>query len=57
MYIYIYIYILIDKTTNVINMNINDSKGSEHEIVAAVLSYCDGTYLEDQDQWWLIAIV
>ncbi|CAE7661765.1 lacZ [Symbiodinium sp. CCMP2592] len=29
---------------------------TEHVLVAMVPSWCDGSYLEDQDQWWLFGI-
>lgn len=30
--------------------------GDMHTVVAIVLKWCDGTYMEDQDQWWLTGI-
>jgi len=29
------------------------SRGSANEVVVRVYQWCDGTYIEDQDQWWL----
>ncbi|RDW74896.1 glycoside hydrolase family 2 N-terminal-containing protein [Coleophoma cylindrospora] len=28
----------------------------ENDVVVRVFQYCDGTYIEDQDQWWLSGI-
>ncbi len=30
--------------------------GSRHEILVMVIRYSDGSYLEDQDQWWMAGI-
>ena len=29
------------------------SRGKENEVLVRVYQWCDGTYIEDQDQWWL----
>ena len=28
----------------------------EHDLAVVVLKYCDGSYIEDQDQWWCSGI-
>eukprot|EP00931_Biecheleriopsis_adriatica_P052779 TRINITY_DN30773_c0_g1_i1.p1 TRINITY_DN30773_c0_g1~~TRINITY_DN30773_c0_g1_i1.p1 ORF type:complete len:1158 (-),score=136.44 TRINITY_DN30773_c0_g1_i1:116-3589(-) len=33
-----------------------DPKSTEHLLVVRVLKWCDGSYLEDQDTWWLSGI-
>lgn len=32
------------------------SFGEEHMLAVRVSRWCDGTYLEDQDKWWLSGI-
>ena len=32
------------------------SSGTEHTLVCQVMRWCDGSYLEDQDKWWLSGI-
>ena len=29
------------------------SRGGSNDVVVRVYQWCDGTYIEDQDQWWL----
>ncbi|KAK8117237.1 uncharacterized protein PG998_005518 [Apiospora kogelbergensis] len=31
-------------------------RGDENELVVQVYQWCEGTYIEDQDQWWLSGI-
>ncbi|CAN6651374.1 hypothetical protein TRVA0_025S00562 [Trichomonascus vanleenenianus] len=31
-------------------------RDQENHVVVSVLQWCDGTYIEDQDQWWLSGI-
>lgn len=28
-------------------------RGGDNELVVQVYQWCEGTYIEDQDQWWL----
>ncbi|CAK8998248.1 unnamed protein product [Durusdinium trenchii] len=35
---------------------LSDQHLSDHVLVAMVPMWCDGSYLEDQDQWWLTGI-
>jgi len=32
------------------------SRGGSNDVVVKVYQWCDGTYIEDQDQWWLSGI-
>eukprot|EP00927_Polykrikos_kofoidii_P057925 TRINITY_DN5216_c0_g2_i1.p1 TRINITY_DN5216_c0_g2~~TRINITY_DN5216_c0_g2_i1.p1 ORF type:complete len:1231 (-),score=160.75 TRINITY_DN5216_c0_g2_i1:203-3349(-) len=34
----------------------NASEVAQHVLVAAVPTWCDGSYMEDQDQWWLTGL-
>ncbi|KAL3482855.1 glycosyl hydrolases family 2, TIM barrel domain-containing protein [Aspergillus germanicus] len=35
---------------------LKNGKGAVNTIAVRVYKYCDGTYIEDQDQWWLSGI-
>jgi len=31
-------------------------EGDQHELLLMVVQYCDGSYLEDQDHWWMAGL-
>ena len=37
-------------------MQVRGSAGAPLTLSLRVFRYCDGSYLEDQDQWWLSGI-